>query len=144
MGEGLDADVTRQTRLLGESRLPYLWGPMAGAALFGRRMIWRVETVVALQDETATARTITLKVPGWPGHIAGQHTDVRLTASDGYSAVRSYSIASAPSSNGRIELTVERLSDGEVSPDLTEEVAVDDRRALRGPIRGWFVWRPRQ
>ena len=107
-------------------------------------MMWHVGTVISLHDETATARTIALQVPGWPGHIAGQHTDVRLTAPDGYSAVRSYSIASAPSSNGRMELTVERLSDGEVSPYLTEELAVDDRLELRGPIGGWFVWRPRQ
>src|SRR5207249_3300612 len=144
MGEGLDADVTRQTRLLGESRLPYLWGPMAGAALFGRRMMWRVGTVVVLQDETATARTITLKVPDWPGHIAGQHVDVRLTASDGYSAVRSYSIAAAPNAEKRIELTVERLPNGEVSPYLTQEVAVGDHLELRGPIGGWFVWHPQQ
>src|SRR6201993_4253242 len=107
-------------------------------------MMWRVGTVVALQDETATARTITLKVPDWPGHIAGQHVDVRLTASDGYSAVRSYSIASAPNSEGRVELTVERLPNGEVSPYLTQEVAVSDRLELRGPIGGWFVWRTQQ
>ena len=79
----------------------------------------RVGTVVALHDETATARTITLEVPDWPGHVAGQHVDVRLTASDGYSAVRSYSNASAPNSEGRVELTVERLPNGEVSPYLT-------------------------
>src|ERR1043166_1567974 len=144
MGEGLDANVTRQTRFLGKSRLSYLWGPMAGAALFGRRVMWRVGTVVALHDETATARTITLGVPDWPGHAAGQHVDVRLTASDGYSAVRSYSIASAPNSEGRIELTVERLPNGEVSPYLTQELAVEDRVELRGPIGGWFVWRPQQ
>src|SRR5215469_12021387 len=95
-------------------------------------MMWHVGTVIALQNETATARTIALQVPGWPGHIAGQHIDVRLTAPDGYSAVRSYSIASTPSSNGRMELTVERLSDGEVSPYLTEQLAVDDRLELRG------------
>src|SRR5246127_4426419 len=144
MGEGLDADVTRQTRLLGESRLSHLWRPMAGAALFGRRMMWRVGTVVALHDETATARTITLEVPDWPGHIAGQHVDVRLTASDGYSAVRSYSIASAPNSERRVELTVERLPNGEVSPYLTQELAVGDRLELRGPIGGGFVWRTEQ
>jgi ferredoxin-NADP reductase len=106
--------------------------------------MWRVGTVVALQDETATARTITLKVPDWPGHIAGQHVDVRLTASDGYSAVRSYSIASAPNAEKRVELTVERLPNGEVSPYLTQELAVGDRLELRGPIGGWFVWRPQQ
>src|SRR5205814_4017472 len=138
------ADAPGQARLLGESRLPYLWGPMAGAALFGRPVMWRVGTVVALQDETATARTITLKVPDWPGHIAGQHVDVRLTASDGYSAVRSYSVASAPNAQGRVELTVERLPDGEVSTYLTQELAVGDRLELRGPIGGWFVWRSQQ
>jgi ferredoxin-NADP reductase len=106
--------------------------------------MWRVGTVVALHDETATARTITLEVPDWPGHVAGQHVDVRLTASDGYSAVRSYSIASAPNSEARVELTVERLPNGEVSPYLTQELGVDDRLELRGPIGGWFVWRPEQ
>src|SRR5215813_6310146 len=116
---------------------------MAGAALLGRLM-WRIGTVVALHDETATARTITLEVPDWPGHVAGQHVDVRLTASDGYSAVRSYSIASAPNAEKRVELTVERLPNGEVSPYLTQELAVGDRLELRGPIGGWFVWRTQQ
>src|SRR6266404_261571 len=108
---------------------------MAGAALLGRLM-WRVGTIVALHDETSTARTITLEVPDWPGHIAGQHVDVRLTAADGYSAVRSYSIASGPSSEGRIEITVERLPNGEASPYLTQEVEVGDELELRGPIGG--------
>ncbi len=116
---------------------------MAPAALLGRVM-WRVGTVVALHDETATARTITLEVPDWSGHVAGQHVDVRLTASDGYSAVRSYSIASAPNSERRVELTVERLPNGEVSPYLTQELAVSDRLELRGPVGGWFVWRTQQ
>ena len=107
-------------------------------------MMWRVGTVVALHDETATARTITLAVSDWPGHVAGQHVDVRLTASDGYFAVRSYSIASAPNSERRIELTVERLPDGEVSPYLTQQIAVSDRLELRGPIGGWFVWHAQQ
>jgi ferredoxin-NADP reductase len=106
--------------------------------------MWRVGKVVALHDETAMARTIALEVPDWPGHVAGQHVDVRLTASDGYSAVRSYSIASAPNSERRVELTVERLSNGEVSPYLTRELAVGDHLELRGPIGGWFVWRPQQ
>src|SRR5207247_10037055 len=79
-----------------------------------------------------------------PGHIAGQHVYVRLTASDGYSAVRSYSIASAPNAEKRVELTVERLPNGEVSPYLTQELAVGDRLELRGPIGGWFVWRTQQ
>jgi ferredoxin-NADP reductase len=107
-------------------------------------MTWRVGTVVALQDETATARTITLQIPDWPIHVSGQHVDVRLTAHDGYSAVRSYSIASAANKEGRVELTVERLPDGEVSPYLTQELALTDRLELRGPIGGWFVWRPEQ
>jgi ferredoxin-NADP reductase len=106
--------------------------------------MWRVGTVLALHDETATARTITVEVPDWPGHVAGQHVDVRLTASDGYSAVRSYSIASGPNSERRVELTVERLPKGEVSPYLTQEVAVSDRLEFRGPIGGWFVWRTQQ
>jgi ferredoxin-NADP reductase len=106
--------------------------------------MWHVGTVIALHDETATARTIALEVSDWPGHVAGQHVDVRLTASDGYSAVRSYSIASAPNSERRVELTVERLPDGEVSPYLTQEIAVSDRLELRGPIGGWFVWRAQQ
>jgi ferredoxin-NADP reductase len=106
--------------------------------------MWRVGTVVALHDETSTARTITLEAPDWPGHVAGQHVDVRLTASDGYSAVRSYSIASAPNPEKCVEITVERLPDGEVSPYLTQELAVGDRLELRGPIGGWFVWRAEQ
>ena len=106
--------------------------------------MWRIGTVVALHEETATARTITLEVPDWPGHVAGQHLDVRLTASDGYSAVRSYSIASAPNSEARVQITVERLPNGEVSPYLTQEVIVGDRLELRGPIGGWFVWRTEQ
>ena len=106
--------------------------------------MWRVGTVVALHDETATARTITLEVPDWPDHVAGQHVDVRLTAADGYSAIRSYSIASAPNPQRRIELTIERLPNGEVSPYLTQELAVGDRVELRGPIGGWFVWRTQQ
>ncbi len=107
-------------------------------------MTWRVGTVVALHDETEMARTLTLEVPDWPGHVAGQHVDVRLTASDGYSAVRSYSIASAPNPNARVEITVERLANGEVSPYLTQDVAIGERLELRGPIGGWFVWRPQQ
>src|SRR2546425_8213426 len=140
MGEGLDADVTRQAGLLGRPRLSHLWRPMAGTAVLGR-VTWRTATVVGLRDETATARTLALAVRDWPCHVAGQHVDVRLTAPDGYSAVRSYSIASAPNSDGRIEITVERLPNGEVSPYLTKELMVGDDLELRGPIGGWFVWR---
>src|SRR5258708_38581424 len=125
MGEGPDPDVTRQAGLLGRSRLSHLWGPMAGTAVL-RPVIWRSGTVVGLRDETATARTIVLAVRDWPGHIAGQHVDVRLTAPDGYSAVSSYSIASGPNADGHIEITVERLPNGEVSPYLTKELMVGD------------------
>ena len=103
-------------------------------------MSWRTGKIVALHDESSTARTIALVVPDWPGHVAGQHIDVRLTALDGYSAVRSYSIASAPSRDQRVEITVERLENGEVSPYLTREVAFGDELDLRGPIGQWFVW----
>ena len=106
--------------------------------------MWHVGKVIALHDETATARTIILEVADWPGHVAGQHVDVRLTAADGYSAVRSYSIASGPNSEGRVELTVELLPNGEVSPYLNQELTVGDRLELRGPIGGWFVWRTHQ
>jgi ferredoxin-NADP reductase len=102
--------------------------------------MWHVGKVTALHEETATARTIILEVADWPGHVAGQHVDVRLTAADGYSAVRSYSIASGPNSEGRVELTVELLPNGEVSPYLSQELRVGDRLELRGPIGGWFVW----
>lgn len=106
--------------------------------------MWRVGTVVALRDETPTARTVVLEVREWPGHLSGQHVDVRLTAPDGYSAVRSYSIAAAPNPEGRVEITVERLPNGEVSPYLSQQVAVGDRLELRGPLGGWFVWHPEQ
>lgn len=106
-------------------------------------MRWRVALVAELRDETDTARTLALDVADWPGHLAGQHVDVRLTAPDGYAAVRPYSIASEPGS-GRVELTVEIDPDGEVSPYLAREVAVGDELEIRGPLGGWFVWRPAQ
>jgi len=113
---------------------------MARAAVLGR-LSWRVGTVVALRDETPTARTIVLDVPGWAGHVAGQHVDLRLTAPDGYSTERSYSIASAPDGD-RLELTVVPVPDGEVSAYLTEVLISGDKLELRGPVGGWFVWRP--
>lgn len=115
---------------------------MARAAVLGR-LNWLTASVKEVRSETAVARTIALDVPGWPGHVAGQHVDVRLTAPDGYSAVRSYSIANAPDGN-HVEITVVLISDGEVSPYLTETVAAGDSLELRGPIGGWFVWRPAQ
>jgi ferredoxin-NADP reductase len=96
-------------------------------------------TVRSVRPETPGAHTVVLDVPGWPGHLAGQHVDVRLTAEDGYQAQRSYSIASAPEDPG-VELTVERIDDGEVSPYLVDELRPDDQFELRGPIGGFFTW----
>jgi ferredoxin-NADP reductase len=112
---------------------------LAGAAL-QRRLSWRAGVVAELIDENAHARSIVLTVPDWPGHRAGQHVDVRLTADDGYQAQRSYSIASPPDAGDRLTITVERIDDGEVSPFLTGELRVGDRLELRGPIGGYFVW----
>jgi len=97
--------------------------------------------VADVRPETDRVRTLALDVAGWPGHRAGQHVDVRLTADDGYQAQRSYSIASA-ADGARVELTVERIDDGEVSPYLTEEARAGDRFELRGPVGGYFVWDP--
>jgi ferredoxin-NADP reductase len=101
---------------------------------------WQVATVRDARAESPTARTLVLDVPDWPGHLAGQHVDVRLTAEDGYQAQRSYSIASAPE-DPALALTVERLEEGEVSPYLTDELGPGDELELRGPIGGYFVWR---
>ena len=97
--------------------------------------------LVSFVDETEAARTLVFDVPGWPGHLAGQHVDVRLTAEDGYTAQRSYSVASAPAGS-QVALTVQRVADGEVSPYLADVLEVGDQIELRGPVGGWFVWRP--
>ncbi len=110
---------------------------MARAAVPGR-LTWRVAHLAEVRDETATARTLVLEVPDWPGHLAGQHVDLRLTADDGYTAQRSYSLASA---GDQVELTVQRIADGEVSPYLTDIFKVGDPIGMRGPVGGWFVWR---
>jgi ferredoxin-NADP reductase len=102
---------------------------------------WRDATIRAIRPETPRIKTLVLDVPGWPGHAAGQHVDVRLTAEDGYQAQRSYSIASPPGSTD-LELTVETIEDGEVSPYLTEDALPGDGFELRGPIGGYFVWDP--
>ena len=117
---------------------------MAGAALLGRLtppapLRWRPARVVSVRAETPRASTLALDVGDWPGHRAGQHVDVRLTAEDGYRAQRSYSIASPPLASV-LEITVERLEDGEVSPWLAGEAQVGDELELRGPIGGYFVW----
>jgi ferredoxin-NADP reductase len=103
------------------------------------RLAWRISEVIETRPATPRTKSLFLEVPGWEGHKAGQHVDVRLTAEDGYQAQRSYSIASAPEEE-RVELVVERLDDGEVSPYLTDELRAGDRLELRGPIGGWFTW----
>jgi ferredoxin-NADP reductase len=103
------------------------------------RITWRLARVVETRAETPRARTLVLDVPGWPGHRAGQHVDVRLTAEDGYQVQRSYSIASPPE-EALVSLTVERIEEGEVSPYLTDELRVGDLLELRGPVGGYFAW----
>src|SRR5215469_908997 len=110
---------------------------MAGTAVRGR-LNWQVATVASVRPETESVSTLEFHVPDWAGHQAGQHVDIRLTADDGYVAERSYSIASAPGE--QLQLTVERLEDGEVSPYLTEELRPGDEIEIRGPIGGYFIW----
>jgi ferredoxin-NADP reductase len=110
---------------------------MAGTALLGR-LTWLAAEVSAVLPETSRVKTLELEAPGWAGHRAGQHLDVRLTAEDGYQAQRSYSIATAPGEP--LAITVERLEDGEVSPYLVGEAREGDRFEVRGPIGGYFVW----
>ena len=112
---------------------------MAGTAV-PRRLTWLLTTVTSKRRETERAVTLALESLEWPGHLAGQHVDVRLTADDGYQAERSYSIASAPEI-GKLELTIEEIADGEVSPYLSEELRDGDQLELRGPIGGYFTWR---
>jgi len=111
-----------------------------GTTVLGR-LIWQPADVTGAVAETPRAKTIAFEVPGWAGHRAGQHVDVRLTAEDGYQAERSYSIASAPDGT-RVELTVVRIADGEVSPYLTDGLQRGDQIELRGPVGGYFVWEP--
>ncbi len=106
-------------------------------------MRWLPARLVERRVETPTAQTLVLEVPGWPAHLPGQHVDIRLTAPDGYQAARSYSLA-APADGDRIELTVQRVPDGEVSPFLIETYREGDPVEVRGPVGGWFIWRPAQ
>src|SRR2546428_4884956 len=116
---------------------------MERTALLGR-LTWQLGEVVATHQETTRTRSLTLAVPRWAGHLAGQHVDIRLTSEDGYQAERSYSLASPPEDGQQIMLTIERLDDGEVSPYLTDELRVGDKLELRGPIGGYFVWEERR
>jgi ferredoxin-NADP reductase len=104
-----------------------------------RRLTWRLATVAANTAEARAVHRLSLHIDGWDGHLPGQHVDVRLTAPDGYQAQRSYSIASAPESP-TVDLVVQRLDDGEVSPYLTDSLRAGDQLELRGPIGGYFVW----
>jgi ferredoxin-NADP reductase len=110
---------------------------VAGAAVLGR-LTWLATDVIGATAETPRVRTLRLQADGWPGHRAGQHLDVRLTAEDGYQAFRSYSIATPP--DDELAITVERLDEGEVSPYLVDELREGDRIEVRGPIGGYFVW----
>ena len=105
-----------------------------------RPIDWQLGTVASVRDETPTVRSFTLGLGAWAGHRPGQHVDLRLTAADGYSVERSYSIASEPERGGEIDITVERIPDGEVSPFLHDVVVPGDRLEVRGPIGGYFVW----
>jgi ferredoxin-NADP reductase len=109
-----------------------------GLIVVPARIAWRLAAVADVIVETPRAKTLVLDVLGWPGHVAGQHVDVRLTAEDGFQAQRSYSIASAPE-DATVALTVERLEDGEVSRSLTDVLGPGDELELRGPIGGYFV-----
>jgi ferredoxin-NADP reductase len=111
---------------------------MAGTAVSGR-LGWKIAEVIESTPQTPRAKSLILSVPEWSGHLPGQHVDLRLTAEDGYQVQRSYSIGSAAGGE-RIELTVERLDDGEVSPYLTDELRPGDQLELRGPIGGYFTW----
>ncbi|WP_327141178.1 FAD-binding oxidoreductase [Nocardia sp. NBC_01327] len=104
-------------------------------------MRWQPAELLAARFETPSARTLTLRVPGWPGHLPGQHVDVRLTAPDGYQAERSYSLA-APADGDTVQLTVQRVPDGEVSGYLVDALPVGALIEIRGPVGGWFVWNP--
>jgi ferredoxin-NADP reductase len=115
---------------------------MARAALL-RRLTWQPATVLEVREETASARTLVLGVPDWPGHLAGQHVDLKLTAENGYSAQRSYSISSAGMPvEAPLQVTIQRVVDGEVSPYLVDSAMMGDQLEIRGPVGGYFTWQP--
>jgi ferredoxin-NADP reductase len=102
---------------------------------------WQIATVISIKPETPNVKSFRLEVPMWMAHCPGQHYDVRLTAPDGYRAQRSYSVASSPLDQGEIELTIDRLADGEVSPYFHDVVVEGDQVEVRGPFASYFVWR---
>src|SRR5512144_594022 len=101
---------------------------------------WQIASIANIKPETSTVKTFTLQLPRWMQHRAGQHYDIRLTAEDGYQTQRSYSIASEPEREGEVDITVERIEDGEVSTYLHDVAVIGDRIEMRGPIGGYFVW----
>jgi ferredoxin-NADP reductase len=105
-------------------------------------LTWQIASITGIKPETGTVKTFTLQLPAWMHHRAGQHYDLRLTAEDGYQAQRSYSIASEPERTGEVDITVERIEDGEVSTYLHDVATIGDRIEVRGPIGGYFVWEP--
>lgn len=119
----------------------HLGDTSAEAPIRPTRNRWRKATLIGLQSQSQHSRTLALRVPGWPGHLPGQHVDIRLTAPDGYSAQRSYSLAE-PAEPDRVAITVDLLPRGEVSPYLVDTMEIGDELDVRGPIGGWFVWEP--
>src|SRR4029077_5931691 len=105
---------------------------------------WQIATVTAIKPETAKVKSFSLALPNWAPHRAGQHYDTRPPAADGYQAQRSYSIASAPERAGQIDLSIERIEDGEVSSYMHDVLLPGDKLEVRGPIGGYFVWEARQ
>src|SRR5688572_16841164 len=147
MGPRAAPPGARRAGLLGVVRLSQPGRPLEGRAVQRRLMAsihWQLATVAEIHEETPRVRSFTLALPDWGGHLPGQHVDLRLTAEDGYQAQRSYSIASAPHSDparaAQIELGVERVEEGEVSPFMHDVLMSGDRFEVRGPIGGYFVW----
>src|SRR5262249_26230174 len=146
---GPPRDGSRRARLLGDARLPQLRRPLEGAAVLGGLTPaevrvpgqWQIGTVTSIKPETPRVKSFRIALPMWMEHLPGQHYEVRLTAPDGYRAQRSYSIASSPLDQGEIELTIDRLEDGEVSPYFHDVLIVGDQVEVRGPFTSYFVWR---
>src|SRR3954462_6374522 len=149
MGRGDPHPGSRRAWLLGAERLPQLRRSLEGAEVLDRLTPvaprapgrWQIGTVTRVKPETPRVKSFRIELPMWMPHLPGQHYDVRLTAPDGYQAQRSYSVASSPLDAGGIELTIDRLEDGEVSPYFHDVVVEGDPVELRGPFTSYFVWR---